>query len=368
MTLERTWLGHQCGVATTLAETDACELVLEAVRVQELRRGTEGSSLESHAFDGAEVESYLIFVRSAEADEIVGCLRITPADDLASVKSSRAEYRIDLVPSEHLSSVAVLTRLAVLPEHRGSLASLAIITEMLAFGLEQGFTAALLACEPGLLGLYVALGAKPIGAARRSPTGGFRVPMMCIADADKLEAAGSPLAEPIRSMPGWERSAPLQQWYERFVGSTGVIETGVRPFDRDSDGDAHASLTEGMSSAGIKALLKHAQVVTCVAGDQVLAADDGSTFVGVVSSGAVEINGEGQTLALLGEGELFGEMAFIRGAPRSADVLALSNDTEVVLLSQKAIDRIVDPLDQATIWRNLARCIAERLAARGSVI
>ncbi len=368
MTADRVWMGHACGVATTAQELEACATVLEQVRIQELRRGVEGSALESHSFAGQQVDSRLLYVRSADANEIIGCLRLTPAAELETVEASRAEYRIDVLPPDHVASYLLLTRFAVLPDHRGSVASLAVLVEMIAQLLDGGFAGALMACEPGLLGLYVALGAKPLGPASRSPSGGFRVPMICIADADELEATGSPLAEYVRRMDGWQRSAPLQRWYDDYVAEFGAIETGVRSFDINTDGAVHAALTGGMSAAGIEVLLKNAQVVQCQIGDRVVAADDGSAFVGIVASGAVQIHREDRTLAVLASGQIFGEMAFVREAPRSADVMALSDDTEVIMLSRNALDRVTDPHDQLVVWQNMARCIGDRLAATNSSI
>ena len=51
----------------------------------------------------------------------------------------------------------------------------------------------------------------------------------------------------------------------------------------------------------------------------------------------------------------------------SVGVSASVPGTEVLLLSMNALQKLDSDADRARVWRNLARCIAQRLVARTSM-
>ncbi len=60
----------------------------------------------------------------------------------------------------------------------------------------------------------------------------------------------------------------------------------------------------------------------CADGETVFREGDAGEGVFIIDAGAVEIRKQGKTLAVLGAGQMFGEMAFYEDAPRSADAVA----------------------------------------------
>ena len=82
---------------------------------------------------------------------------------------------------------------------------------------------------------------------------------------------------------------------------------------------------------------------------------------GFVQRGAVQVEVERRVVAVLGEGELFGEMAVALDTTRTANVVAVGDDTRVLMLSQTCFDRLKDPADVIQVWRNLARVLATKL-------
>lgn len=93
-----------------------------------------------------------------------------------------------------------------------------------------------------------------------------------------------------------------------------------------------------------------------------LARGDGGRNLGFVVEGALEVRVDGAVVSTLGAGDVFGELAFILGAARTADVVAAVPGTRVVLVSLSAVERL-DQADHTRVWRNLSELLARRLAA-----
>ncbi len=125
--------------------------------------------------------------------------------------------------------------------------------------------------------------------------------------------------------------------------------------------EVHAWLTDGLSDKGRAELLRNALEVNCTDGDVVIAAGDGGRFLGFVLDGVVEVKAEERVVRMLGEGELFGEIALVLDRPRTVDIVAAGDDTRVLLLSQTALTRLSSGADQAQVWRNIAKVLARRL-------
>lgn len=78
----------------------------------------------------------------------------------------------------------------------------------------------------------------------------------------------------------------------------------------------------GFGEAVLGALAGAMRVRRCTDGETVFREGDAGDSLFIVESGDVEIRKQGKTLAVLGEGKMFGEMAFYENAPRSADAVA----------------------------------------------
>ncbi len=72
---------------------------------------------------------------------------------------------------------------------------------------------------------------------------------------------------------------------------------------------------------------------TIKAGDAVIEEDDQAAGFFVVSSGKLEAERQGKTLATYGTGDFFGEMALFEGFPRSATVRAVE-DSELLAMTR----------------------------------
>jgi S1-C subfamily serine protease/rhodanese-related sulfurtransferase len=93
--------------------------------------------------------------------------------------------------------------------------------------------------------------------------------------------------------------------------------------------------------------------------------DDASGEAFVVHSGKVEIrkraDGSERVLATLGEGELFGQMALFRKAPRSAGMVAMT-DVELLVIKQERLEWLIRNRPQVTfeILKGLSDLVAQQ--------
>ncbi|HEU0198954.1 MAG TPA: cyclic nucleotide-binding domain-containing protein [Burkholderiaceae bacterium] len=338
--------------------------VLDEVRRRELKRVHGRSTLESAAFVDADVRDELYALEDTQKGEIIGCIRLTMADQLAAIADSRAEYHLDEFPPALLARTWIVTRLAILPPYRKTAASLVLFRTTYADSLTRNILLSLLSCEPGLYAGYLRLGYRPLGGVHQGASGGFRIPMVAIHhDEEYLRRVRSPLLRQLANAP-----RPLPQdgvsWYRALEARTGPIDPGVAFFAEDAGPEVHAQLTQGLSKAGRAQLLRNAMEVKCRHGDVILNAGDGGRNMGFVKQGAVQVQDGTRLIGMLGEGELFGEMAAVLDTTRAASVIAVGDDTRLLMLSQTSLERLKSPADVAQVWRNIARVLATR-ARRG---
>lgn len=361
------WLDrYQVFFATQPEDVKGCLEVLEEVRRKELNRVAGSSVLASHALD-VEGAVRLAACRDTKSGKIVGCMRVTDAFGVKGEKESIEEYRLDLFSDALLKQTLIFTRLCILKEHRKSVASFVLFSKTFAALIDEGYTAALLACEPNLFNMYRKLGARPIGRAHNSPSGGYRIPMVSIPDVAHLTACGSPLVKVIRKVDP-AKVQPFIEWYATLERKEGEIPLGIAAYEgEDEDVPCHRLLTQGLSKEGAEQLLQNAMVISCEVGDVLVAERDGGKSIAFVKQGMVDVMVGERKLAMLSAGEIFGEIAFTLDSVRTARVTASVPDTEVLLLSMSALQKIERETDRSLVWKNMARCLAQRLVARTSL-
>ena len=124
---------------------------------------------------------------------------------------------------------------------------------------------------------------------------------------------------------------------------------------------------DGMSRWQAKKLILASHIRKCSSGEAVVRVGEDSSTMYVILAGKVEVSiGEGDDrvhLAELGMGEVFGEMAFMSGAKRTADVTALKR-TRLLSVDPTSLEKLqrFSPYLAARVYRNVSRIVCERSA------
>ena len=109
-------------------------------------------------------------------------------------------------------------------------------------------------------------------------------------------------------------------------------------------------------------------VIKCREGEVLITENDGGKSFGFIQKGIVKVLIGSKTIVMLGEGDIFGEIAYILNTKRTAQVIAASPDTEIVLFSDSAINSLENNEDRAVVWRNLARVLAQRVVLTNKLL
>ncbi len=261
-------------------------------------------------------------------------------------------------------------RLHVLPEYRGTDVLFRMFTTALSFVKENNVELVFGDCEPHLLNLYMSLGFRTYSKKNfNSPAAGYLVLMMMLPkDVDYLRAVKSPFVSILEDYStesaslGWEDflangsavsqqlSSPEVYWSEVYGALKELEHTSVHPFD---------GLTEEQSDICID----KSTVIECARSDRILKKGNTARNMFIVLSGVLEVRADdGSILAVFTTGDVFGEMAFLLGTPRSQDVYAVTDDVKLLSLSETQIRRIMD--DHADIAAILLLNVSKMLCMR----
>lgn len=339
-----------------------CLKLRKQVFGEELKRVRPEAAFSPAAPDVFDPVSEHGVVTDTRTDEVVGCLRLTNAARMVENPLYKEEYRMDLVPEDILRRTVVLSRFVMRKSHRRSSASLTLLLHLFEHAIDSGYILSLITCEAALYPLYRRIGYRPLAPIHISPFGGYRVPLFLVGhDYDHLKTQKSPFYGVIK-----RREFPVEtralEWHRE--NRSDFIDSGFTILP-DAGRSGHSNLVvDGMSEAGKTQILKNAVLVQCNYGDKIIVKGGGERNFGFVQKGGLQIKRKGVVVAILGQGDLFGELSFMLDIPRTADAAAASDDTEVVFLSLSSIGRLTDPRDQAVLWRNIAHVLAHRIAAR----
>lgn len=365
------WIGqYRAFFPTDQEERQACSCLLEEMGIAKIgpshESGRNGGGVDTAR--EVEIKTQLAACQDTHNGDVIACLQMASAMPAQKIEDKEFQYHLDLFDPDRLSHLAIITRLAIRPEYQKTPAAPILLSHCFVEILKAGGQALLMSCAPEYFSQYKRLGMRPIGPLRRTLQGDYLIPMILIPDEDYLSIIHSPLLPLLRTV-DFSVYRPLCDWYNRLVRENSELQTGGALYsDEENDFSGHRAITEGLSPEGRAALLKHALVLKCQEGEVLIDEDEGGESFGFVHRGMLKVMIGDKTIVLLGEGDIFGEIAYILHSKRSARVVAASPDTEVVLFSETAINRLEKESDRTAIWQNLARVLAQKVMVTNKLL
>lgn len=303
-------------------------------------------------------------------DEVVATLRLTwGSAELPA--SQREQFSMDRFQAFPVESFSITSRLVVHPEWRGTAALGLLFSRGYEMLRERNSRINFCHCTPALVKLYEQIGYRRYAEAIVDPDVGYHVPLLLLSeDIAHLRETGSYF---LRIARRWDNPDETAAWFTQHFPeySLGGAQATLR-----SDEFVHSlaeklfatgiPLFRGMSAADTEKFIEAATVLKCKAGDHIVRHGDVGNEMFLILSGAAEvrreIEGRDYTIATLGEGEIFGEMAFLSSRPRTADIVAITN-LDVLVLSQHFLKKLMKHMPETMIQVlfNLSLVLCDRL-------
>jgi hypothetical protein len=262
-------------------------------------------------------------------------------------------------------------RLMIEPGHRGQLGLMSIVCAVYQlYAGELPADVGFINCAAGLVRHYRLLGFRTYAGRLVSTADGIEVPLVVIpSDRAYLEQAGSfvaPFADVFYG-PGKRATVDIGRWAR-------VLDADSAPVRFDSAAvwdrldrlrraeTERPSMVEALSEDTVRKLSDKGFLMNVSAGQ--LLTEKGLTQreIFVILDGAFEVHDGDRRIALLGPGQVIGEVGFFGTSGRRMASVTAASDGQVLALRRRFIDEIMksDPACAAEILFGLARVLADR--------
>jgi len=220
--------------------------------------------------------------------------------------------------------------------------------------------------------LYSRLGWRRYGTNVRDPDVGILLPMVLVVrDQRHLERVRSLFLPVSRAFFG--RIEP-PDWVSDLLPAAGIAgpadeerqESWSRVFHLLSQPEfVRRSIFSDMPEETVKKFLDGSNLIECRRGEMIIKKDTHYRSLLILLSGRAEVRHVDSVIADLAAGDIIGELAFLLGVHRTADIYADSDDVQLLQLSESRLRKIVeqDPQTGVLFYANLARILALRVIA-----
>ena len=305
--------------------------------------------------------------------QLIATMRIVYGADAPFSDALQATYEIarfsDLIAER---DILVLEHFLIDPAARGGGVTMQLMLAAAGFAVENGVEMAFCATEPDLLNQYLQLGFRPYAGSQRDPDGGVQIPLLfAVKDREYLQSVGSPMARM-----AWERAADgiddgLRQRLDEVAPVPGQPAEAAG-YWQPVRGELLMTKNHGprlfddFDPAEMTRLLEQGNVLECADGVRVIKAGAATRAMYILLSGLLEVHRSGRLVRVIVPGSVFGEVAFLLGTSRSADVYAVAPKSRLLALSDSTVAELIeaDSVLAAKLMTNLARSVCARFAAQ----
>src|ERR1700722_18996754 len=343
----------EIGLASTPGEVDACEEVIRLGFGRVMRLGLESEVDERRVLT-------TLYCLETRSKRIVATSRLVSLDYLGRSEALVKEYRIGSVPTELRGRSLLSFQSAALPDQRGTEVMSRLFQGCWEYGIAGGYLLTVSACKPYLFPYFMSMGFRPYERAYVSSEGGYRIPIVLLHyDQEYLRACRSPFASVLpvtHEVPG---ASAAKAWFDQSCPAPKSLN--VRIITRPEQIDFDLNFFRGLSEATIHSIFRYAVAIPCEPGDQINREKAPEHVIGFVLHGSVDVVKGERKIGTLKSGAIFGEVSFLLQVPRTASLLAATEDTRIAFISVRSLDAIKDPAEASVFWRNLSGHLAAKL-------
>lgn len=308
--------------------------------------------------------------------EVIGTMRLSWGGDGGLNERHIGQYDLEpflkTIPQEQ---IIIGERFMIEPRYRGTNLLFRLFTSYLKYVNERRIQLVFGDCEPHLLNVYQGLGFRTYTRRNvNSPETGYLVPLVFAPeDIAYLNEIRSPVAKVVKDY-GDDARVPENLELLLADGEAVLSQRLISMHDYWASlselltqfEDGRATLFDGLSGQDIQLCLAKSNLIECTPGDRVIKKGNVATNMFVVVSGTLEVRtDEGEVLALLSAGDMFGDIAFFLGLPRTLDVFAATEDVKIISLSETTLRGLMDnhPQVAAKMLQNVAKMLCFRLVS-----
>lgn len=290
-------------------------------------------------------------------------------------KEWRELYQLDKFDCFPPESISLSSRIMVDEAWRGSLVLGAMLSEIYVYARKEGIKFDFCNCSPFLLEFYEHLGYRRYIDGFLDEDTGYHIPLVfMVEDTEHLSRVRSPFKRLSRRFETSNNETTL--WFEKIFEKHNEF-MNRRLLSREDfwslleEKISHSemgkiSLFKGLTNEEIQKFIGFSTTMKVKEKKVVLRPGDVGQEMFVVLSGVFEVKANlddnALSLAILGEGQIFGEMAFVSHSPRNAAVISLAQ-SELLILTQNFFNKAIktSPEITAKVLFNLSNILASRL-------
>ena len=283
---------------------------------------------------------------------------------------------IDNFLAHYSGTLALSTKFAISPNHRGSLAANMVTARMFRDFLEENINFVFSWCAPYLFNFYSQLGFHMYSRSISDKNGLWTPIVLPTQDFKYLQEIKSPLRKQIDKSKLDTSPHSSVKWFRDNYGE--LLETFVANYDENIltkifafSGDHMSkqdhqdiSIFSSMIADDIKKVIGSGKLLRFSPGQTVIESGQITDEMFIVIDGEIRIalKGSDQLSFKIGPGQIFGEVSMLSRSSRTADCIATQN-TQVAIISRQNLMRLmrVEPELSTQLLFNLAGALSLKL-------
>ena len=361
----------QVKYATSEDELNAVYNLRYQIYVEELQEEWEVTDHENKMLrDSDDATGRILY--ATDGDEIAGTVRLHWGEDAPFSEEFHETYDLkrfeSVVPQNRM---VIFTRFMVKKKYRGSLLPFQLLGEIAKFSLEKTVQLSFCDCQTYLLNLYTRLGYRTYTKTYNHEDVGLLVPLVLVVeDIAYFQQINSPLlafADPTYNPPAPKEilalipHAPAVQSVTQEAAAQWARSFGLLSESHERNG----IIFDGLDEEDVAKLMKRSFIIQCQLNDVIIQKNSVDRTMYIVLAGLVEVREGNQVLAVLSQGDVVGELAFLLHAERLSDVYAATEDVQILSLNEKAVLGLIEnePAIASRLFYNLSKVIGVKMVS-----